>query len=516
MHRALNSHGGIFTTTLQFSTMQYYEISTKAARRGAKSCMISAELAGGDCLNAGCVPSKALLRCAKMIREAKKAATLDNEFGVSFGPKYGNEKEVEVDVKVDFPRIMQRMRRLRAQIAPIDGHDRGSSLGAQTFQGFGVFTSPSTIEVVEHGKSLGDPSNPTLKFRKAVIATGGRPYVPEGIPGLKDAPYTTNLNLFNLQQLPKRMVIWGAGIVALEMAQAFAAFGSEVTVLQRSRILSKSDADAANAIKETLKSEGVKFLSGVDVRGIETLREPSDGGGLPLMSVSLTCNEHPDSISMECECLLLAMGRAANVQSMGLESANIEYHSTNGILVNDFAQSTSNANVYAVGDCVANVPRLTHVSGEMAKVVVQNSLFDGDWRLSTFVVPAVMYTEPEYAVISKAITLDEKGLVVPRDATTKEDCDVYKAELMHNDRAILDSSDKNGFVKIHCKKETGEIVECTIVSTRAGEIANEVSLAMKYGIGIEGLGRNIHSYPTLGEAVMGCGLQFINARWETM
>lgn len=480
--------------------------------------MISAELAGGDCLNAGCVPSKALLRCAKMIREAKKAASLNNEFGISFSLKSSSENEVkvEVDVKVDFPQIMRRMRQLRAQIAPIDGHDRGSSLGTQTFQGFGVFTSPSTIEVVEHGKSLGDPSNPTLKFRKAVIATGGRPYVPEGIPGLKEAPYITNLNLFNLEQLPKRMVIWGAGIVALEMAQAFAAFGSEVTVLQRSKILSKSDEDAAKAVKEILESEGVKFLSGVKVRSVETLREPSDDGGLPLMSVTLTCDENPDPISIECECLLLAMGRIANVQSMGLESANIDYHSTNGILVNDFAQSTSNPNVYAVGDCVANVPRLTHMSGEMAKVVVQNSLFDGDWKLSTFVVPAVMYTEPEYAVISKPIALGKNGHITPREPIIKEECDVYKAELIHNDRAILDSSDKNGFVKIHCKKGTGEIVECTIVSTRAGEIANEVSLAMKNSIGMEGLGRNIHSYPTLGEAVMGCGLQFINARWKTM
>ena len=151
----------------------------------------------------------------------------------------------------------------------------------------------------------------------------------------------------------------------------------------------------------------------------------------------------------------------------------------------------------------------------MAKVVVQNSLFNGTWKLSSFVVPAVMYTDPEYAVINNVISLDENGHVVATLTNNDDEFDVYKAELTHNDRAILDSSDKDGFVKIFCKKGTGTIVGCTIVSSRAGEIVNEVSLAMKHGIDMKGLGRNIHSYPTLGEAVMGCGLQFINARWAT-
>ena len=332
--------------------------------------MISAELAGGDCLNAGCVPSKALLRCAKLIREANKAALPDNEFGISFRQKSTDDNSgepkivepVEVDVHVDFPQIMERMRKLRSKIAPVDGHERGSSLGTQTFQGRGVFVSPSTIEVVEHGKSLGDASNPQLHFRKAVVATGGRPFVPDTITGLKEAPYTTNLNLFNLQQLPKRMVVLGAGIVALEMAQAFATFGTQVTVLARSRLLSKGDEEAARVLKSALEKEGVTFLSGVAVEEVETLR-PYSETELPLMSVSLTCNEEESSSkrrSLECECLLLALGRTANVESVGLDAANVQYHPAKGVLVNDYAQSMSNPNVYAVGDCVANVPRLTH------------------------------------------------------------------------------------------------------------------------------------------------------------
>eukprot|EP00573_Skeletonema_grethae_P013416 CAMPEP_0201693128 /NCGR_PEP_ID=MMETSP0578-20130828/5806_1 /ASSEMBLY_ACC=CAM_ASM_000663 /TAXON_ID=267565 /ORGANISM="Skeletonema grethea, Strain CCMP 1804" /LENGTH=603 /DNA_ID=CAMNT_0048178605 /DNA_START=27 /DNA_END=1838 /DNA_ORIENTATION=- len=493
--------------------------SRQAARRGAKSCMISAELAGGDCLNAGCVPSKALLRCAKLVREARKVAVQNNEYGVSFtrqndGLEGTTEDHYPLEVSVDFPKIMERMRKLRAHIAPVDGHARGDSLGTQTFQGRGVFTSPSTIEVVEHGKQLGEESNPILHFRKAVIATGGRPFVPDNIPGLKEAPYTTNLSLFNLQQLPKRMVILGAGVVALEMAQAFASFGSEVTVLQRSRLLSKGDEEAAEAIKQTLEDEGVKFLSGVDVNEVTTIKQATSNDDLPLMSVSLSCSEYSEPISLECECLLLALGRTANVESLGLESAGVDFHPSKGILVNDFSQSVSNPDVYAVGDCVSDVPRLTHVSGEMAKVVVQNALFKGQWRLSSLVVPAVMYTDPEYATIGK-IHVDENNNVVS-PVESNEKVDVYKAELQHNDRAILDSSDKTSFVKISCKKGTGTIVGCTIVSTRAGEMINEVSLAMKHDISLEGVGRNIHSYPTLGEAVMGCGIQFINSGWETM
>ena len=495
--------------------------SRQAARRGAKSCMISAELAGGDCLNAGCVPSKALLRCAKLIREARKVTKENNEFGITFGHKHNNAAASiddnndgqQIEVQVDFPKIMERMRKLRSSIAPIDGHARGDSLGTQTFQGKGVFTSPTTIEVVQYGKMLGDESNPKLTFRKAVIATGGRPFVPDNIPGLKESPYTTNLSLFNLQQLPRRMVILGAGVVALEMAQAFASFGSDVTVLQRSRLLSKGDEEAANAIKTTLEEEGVKFLSGVKVKEVTTIREAADDD-LPLMSVDLSCTEHTEPISLDCECLLLALGRTANVESIGLDSADVDFHPSKGIKVNDFSQSVSNPNVYAVGDCVADVFRLTHMSGEMAKVVVQNALFNGEWRLSSLVVPSVMYTDPEYATVGK-IHVDENNNVVS-PIENNEEVDVYKEELQHNDRAILDSSDKTSFVKICCKKGTGTIVGCTIVSSRAGEMINEVTLAMKHGISLEGVGRNIHSYPSLGEAVMGCGIQFINSRWETM
>ena len=175
--------------------------------------------------------------------------------------------------------------------------------------------------------------------------------------------------------------------------------------------------------------------------------------------------------------------------------------------MNDLAQSVSNPNVYAVGDCVEGVPRLTHMSGEMAKLIIQNGLFGDDWKLSSLVVPAVMYTEPEYATVGIASQemADKKGM----------DVDVYRAGLEHNDRAILEGSNE-GFCKIVCKSGTDEIVGATIVAERAGEMINEVSLAIKNNIGLRGIGRNIHSYPTTGECVMGCGIQYINSHWDTL
>mmetsp|Transcript_23212 Transcript_23212/g.39427 ORF Transcript_23212/g.39427 Transcript_23212/m.39427 type:complete len:588 (-) Transcript_23212:69-1832(-) len=459
--------------------------SRQAARRGGKTAMISEMLAGGDCLNVGCVPSKALIRSARAIQQVKQA----QKMGVVIpGP-----------IEVDFPAIMRRMRQLRAKIAPVDGHASGVKAGSHVFQGRGRFTGPDTVEV----------NGITLKFRKAVVATGGRPTVPN-IPGLKEAPYTTNEILFNLETLPPRMVILGAGVIALEMAQTFAMFGSKVTVIQRSGRLFESkggDKEAAELLQSILEEDGVTFLSHAKVEKVETLRERGEGAdALPLMKISVNLGE--ETRDLECETLLVATGRVANVENLGLEEANVDYELGKGVTVNDLSQSVSNPNVYAVGDCCAGVPRLTHMSGEMAKQVVQNSLFNDSWKLSDFVVPAVAYTEPEFATVGIAgedEAAKKKGIKV----------DVYRAGLEHNDRAILES-DNRGFCKIFCEAGTDKILGATIVASRAGEMINEVTLAMKYGIGLRAVGRNIHSYPTTGEAVMGCGVQYINSHWERL
>ena len=449
--------------------------------------MISEHLAGGDCLNVGCVPSKALIRSARAASEVRRAA----EFGVVLP---------EGKVSIDFGAVMKRMRELRSKIAPADGHAGTTDAGTHVFQGRGRFTGPNTIEV----------NGITLPFKKAVVATGGRPGLPN-IPGLAEAPYTTNEVLFNLETLPPRMVILGAGVVALEMAQTFSSFGSKVTVVQRSARLFQSkggDKEAAELLQTVLEEDGVTFLSEYTTKQVTTLRPRGEGPDeLPLLKVTVAGKGGGPDVDLECECLLVATGRVANVEDVGLEAAGVDFELGKGVLVNDLSQSVSNAHVYAVGDCAAGVPRLTHMSGEMAKVVVQNALFNDEWKLSSLVVPAVMYTEPEYATVG----------ISSEDVASKDgiEVDVYRAGLEHNDRAILES-DNRGFCKILCKAGTDEIVGATIVASRAGEIINEVTLAMKYGIGLKGIGRNIHSYPTTGEAVMGCGLQCINAQWKRL
>ena len=202
--------------------------------------------------------------------------------------------------------------------------------------------------------------------------------MPPDVPGLVDAPYTTNVDLFNLDVLPPRMVVLGSGVVAMEMAQAFATFGSDVTVVasgRSGRILPGADADAVDVLRSALEDDGVTFVGGATVREVRTLRRgqspppPSTGGGgdggrgetpLPLMRISLALNDGGGDIDLECECLLVAMGRTANVESLGLDDANVRYDPSHGILVDEYSRSITNPNVYAVGDCVAHVPRLTH------------------------------------------------------------------------------------------------------------------------------------------------------------
>ena len=448
--------------------------------------MISSNLAGGDCLNVGCVPSKALIRCARMIREVRKAKN-EEEFGV----------KISGEVEVDFAQIMRRMRKLRAEIAPIDGHARGEEIGVHVYQGFGRFVSPDTIEIRDAGK---DPVQ--LKFRKAAICTGGRAKIPGDIDGLKEAPFTTNETLFNLSKLPSHIVVLGSGVVSLEMAQTFATFGSKVTVLVRGeQLFPRSDPDAGKLIQEALnENSGVEFLTKSKITKVQTIKHAEDEGDLPLMKISI--DQGGNALDIESDCLLIAAGRLPNVENLNLEAANVEYDADRGVIVDDQSKSISNSNVFSVGDCTAGVPRLTHMSGEMAKVVIQNALFDDDWKLSSLVVPSCMYTEPEFASV---------GIL---NAPTDE-VDVWTASLEHNDRAILDS-DNDGYVKIFCKKGTGTIIGCSIIGSRAGELINEVTLAMKNGIPLENIGRNIHCYPTTGEAIMGCGIQLINSKWKLL
>ena len=436
--------------------------SAGAAGLGARVALIESHLLGGDCLNVGCVPSKALIRSARAAAAVRDAA----EFGV----------RVDGPVSVDFPAVMERMRRLRAQIAPNDSAERFSrELGVDVFIGHGRFAGAQSLEV----------GGETLTFSKAVVATGGTAAVPP-IPGLREAPYLTNATVFNLTSLPARLGVIGAGPIGLELAQAFQRFGAAVTVFSRGHeILPREDRDAAEIVEASLARDGVRFLYGT-----QFLRVESRGGRPP---VTLVIQRDGREESHELDALLVATGRKPNVMGLGLEAAGVRFDARMGIEVNDQLQ-TSNPNVFAVGD-VASRYQFTHMADFMARMVIRNALFLGRDKASALLIPWATYTDPEVAHVGLYPSdLEERG--IPFATFTREMADV--------DRAVLEG-DTRGFVKIHVKKGGDEILGATVVSEHAGDLISEISVAMRAGMGLGTLASVIHPYPTTAEAVRQTG-----------
>ncbi|MDJ0804630.1 MAG: FAD-containing oxidoreductase [Desulfobacterales bacterium] len=436
---------------------------------GARVALIESHLLGGDCLTVGCVPSKLLLRCAKAAAAVRNAS----KFGV----------KVSGEVSVDFDFVMERLRRLRAGIAPVDSAQRYSEkLGVDIFMGRGKFTGKHTIEV--NGK--------TLNFAKAVVATGGTASVPP-IPGLAQAPYLTNANIFNLTELPARMGVIGAGPIGMELAQAFQRLGSQVTVFSRdAKILPKEDPDAAKIVENSLRHDGVTFAYNVKYKGVESR------GGKPPISVTV---EDPDGErTLEFDALLVATGRKPNVTGLGLEEAGIDYDERMGVKVSDRMQTT-NPNVYAVGD-VASKYQFTHMSDFGARLVIRNALFYGRDKFSDLLIPWATYTEPEVAHVGLyEKDLEDRGI----EFTT------ISREFDDVDRAIVDS-ETEGFVKIHIKKGSDQILGATIVGSHAGDMISEITVAMQAGMGLGKLASVIHPYPTAAEAIRQCGDAYNRSR----
>ena len=431
-----------------------------AAGVGADVALIESHLLGGDCLNVGCVPSKALLSCAKA------AAAVQN------AEKYG--VKITGEVSVDFGYAMERVRRLRSQISPVDSAKRYSEqLGVDLFMGKAVFTGPNTVEV--NGKNL--------SFSKAVIATGGSAAIPN-IPGLAEASYLTNSTIFNLTELPKRFGVIGAGPIGLELAQAFQRLGSKVTVFSRSeKIMPKEDSEAVEIVKASMVKDGVNFAFHSNYKRVE------EKGG----QVRVVLDEDGREKVFEFDALLIATGRKPSVSGIGLEEAGVEYDLRKGVTVNEKLQTT-NADVYAVGD-VASKYQFTHMADFMARLVIKNALFFGHDKVTDFLVPWATYTAPEVAHVG----LYEKDLQERNIAYA-----TFKREFQHVDRAIVDG-ETEGFVKIHVAKAKGQILGATIVGSHAGDMISEISVAMQAGMGLGQLASVIHPYPTVAEAIRQCG-----------
>jgi pyruvate/2-oxoglutarate dehydrogenase complex dihydrolipoamide dehydrogenase (E3) component len=426
-----------------------------AAGLGARVALIERELMGGDCLNVGCVPSKALLRAGRACAAVRRAG----EFGV----------EVPSVVTVDFAAVMERMRRLRASISPNDSAERYRAQGVDVFLGEGRFSAPDAISVGET----------TLRFRKAVVATGARAVQPE-IPGLTEAGFLTNETVFSLTELPRRLAVIGSGPIGCELAQAFARFGAQVSVIARgAQIMSREDGDAARRIEQALRRDGVEFLSNTRI-----LRVSAAGAE---RSLQLECAGKPRELVVDQ--ILAGAGRTPNVEGLGLESAGVRFDSHNGVSVDDHLQTT-NPRVFAAGDVCSRF-KFTHAADAMARLVIQNALFLGRAKASRLTIPWCTYTDPEIAHVGLSERdAAERGVAI----------DTFAQELRDVDRAILDSQTE-GFVKVHVRRGTDRIAGATIVAQHAGEMIAEVSLAMTAGVGLRTLARTIHPYPTQSEAL---------------
>ncbi|MGK0186662.1 MAG: pyruvate/2-oxoglutarate dehydrogenase complex dihydrolipoamide dehydrogenase (E3) component [Verrucomicrobiales bacterium] len=430
-----------------------------AAGLGAKVALIERDLLGGDCLNVGCVPSKAIIAAARRAAQVRDAG----EFGVN----------VPDGVTMDFGKAMERMRKLRADISPHDSAARFRDLGIDLFLGGGKFLDASTIEV----------AGQQLKFKKACIATGARASAPS-IPGLQDVDYLTNETLFSLTELPQRLGIIGAGPIGCEMAQSFARFGSEVFLVESSGgILPREDHDAARIVQESLKRDGVRILC----CGRELQLSRADDG-----KVRLAVDADGSGYVEVVDKLLVAVGRAPNVEGLGLEDAGVEF-TKKGVVVND-RQQTTNPNVYAAGD-ICSPYQFTHAADFMARNVLRNALFMGRAKSSAMVIPWATYTEPEIAHVG----------IYEKDAAEKGiEIDTFTQELSGVDRAIL-SGETEGFVRVHVEKGTDKIVGATVVGSNAGDMIGELTLAMTNGLGLGKIANTIHPYPTVAEAIRKVG-----------
>jgi len=426
-----------------------------AAGLGAKVALIERHLLGGDCLNVGCVPSKALIRSSRAWADVRDAQA----FGV----------RVPSGAEVDFPAVMERMRRLRARIAHRDSAERLRDLGVDVFFGDGRFSGADAVEV----------AGVALRFAKAVIATGARAVIPQ-IEGLAEAGFLTNETVFSLTECPARLGVLGAGPLGCELAQAFQRLGCRVTMVARhGQLLHREDPDAAEILTRAFQRDGIV------VRFNSTLKRVSTNGGEKLLHLEVEGKEEVFPVDE----LLVGVGRAPNVEGLNLEAVGVDYDTKRGVVVDDRLRTT-NRRIYAAGD-VCSRYKFTHTADAAARIVIQNALFWGRKKASALTIPWCTYTDPEVAHVGM-YERDAREQGIPVRTFVRALSDV--------DRAIVDGEEE-GLVKVHVKEGTDRILGATIVARHAGEMISEVTLAMVAGVGLGALGNVIHPYPTQAEAI---------------
>jgi pyruvate/2-oxoglutarate dehydrogenase complex dihydrolipoamide dehydrogenase (E3) component len=442
-----------------------------AALLGAKVALIEKHLMGGDCTNTGCVPSKTMIRSARAIADLRQAKNY-GVVGVTEG-------------EVDFAAVMERVRKIRATISKNDSVQRFRDMGVDVFLGEAQFCDRNAVEVA--GK--------VLRFKKAAIATGSSAAALP-IPGLAETGYLTNETVFSLTERPQRLAIIGGGYIGCELAQTFRRLGSEVVILQRgARLLDQIDTDAAEIIQQTFEKEGIQLILNANITRVEQ----QDSAKVIHYAIHQTNTDQTNTNTGEStktvtiDQILVAVGRSPNIKGLNLEAVGVQSDPKKGILVNDYLQ-TSNPRIYAVGD-VCMSQKFTHAADAAARMVIRNALFSpfglGRQKLSSLVMPWCTYTDPEIAHV---------GMTIPEIQSKFGAVKTYQMPLDDVDRAIADG-ETEGFAKIHVKPGGGQILGATIVARHAGEMINEITLAMTKKLGLGAIANVIHPYPTQAEVI---------------
>lgn len=431
------------------------EAAHSAAALGARVALVERGELGGSKLNTGCVPSKTLIRSTRLYAQMRDAA----HYGVR-GPD---------GLKPDFGLAMAHVREVRAHLSGDASVQRLAAAGVDVFLGSACFEGPGCVQV----------NGQRLRYRKALVATGATPSIPD-IPGLKEAGYLTSENAFDLTELPRRLLVIGGGPLGCELAQAFSRLGAKVSIVQdKPLFLPREERDAAQLLSDAFARDGLEVRLNTTVTAIR------HGDGCHL--VDLVSDNYRNTI--EVDAILTGIGHAPNVQDLGLDRVGVRHDAEHGIEVDDFLRS-SHPDIYAAGD-VCMEHKYTHAAVAAARIVVQNALFGGRERLSRLVIPWCTFTDPEIAHV---------GLYVREANRLGIPVKTYTVPMHEIDRAMTDG-EQRGFAKIHVKGRSDRIIGATIVASHAGEMINGITLAMVAGLGLRDLGRVIHAYPTQAEAI---------------
>ena len=438
-----------------------------AARLGARVALIERNRIGGNSLNAGSVPSKSIIKSAGVYAAMHKA----EEFGAP----------MPSEPPLDFAKVMERMRRIRMRVSEHHSVEHLQALGIDIFFGAAQFENATTLRIGEV----------SLRFKKAIVATGARPKAPHDIADLDATGYRTSASIFDMEALPRRLAVIGGGPLGCELAQAFCRLGAHVTIVQDdAKFLPREERDAAEILSRAMARDGVEIRLNTSVvsariaNGVKILRAINN---------DVACEIESDEI-------LLSIGRVPNVEDLGLDKAGIAVDPEQGIKVDDFLRTT-NPDVYAAGDVCLDL-KFTDAAQASARIAVRNALSEGQERQSRLVIPWCTYCDPEIAHVGVHVW-EARLQSIPIKSYTI---------MMHDvDRAITDGTDA-GFVKIHIAEGTDRILGATIVSSRASELINEMSVVMSAGIGMNDLANVVHTYPAESGAIMLAALAYVRNR----